>query len=331
MQAFTRKKFSLPPTVPSNSLTRAVATYPYIEDYPTAPVTLTCRKGGRLASSYSRITQNGLVSIVTVVRNARATLSRTIDSVRSQTYPNVELIVVDGGSTDGTLALIQLRETDIDLWISEQDCGIADAFNKGIALTAGEFIALVNADDWIAPTHIETSISHLKMTGADFSYGNLTVHGTSGDSKYAIIGDTHYRRRLRHAMPAVNHPTMVARRTLYVQNGLFDLQYRIAMDYEWLLRNDFRGAVGSYCSDVMGHMGAAGVSQRLIRESLLEVRKASTYYGHPESLARIRYYIRLSKAHVRIFLERHFPAHFVDYIHAVVNSSFRRTSSRPNT
>src|ERR1700744_3827916 len=88
-----------------------------------------------------------LVSVVTTVRNGERTLARVIASVRAQAFPGLEYVVVDGGSTDGTLALIRANEDIIDVWTSAPDRGISDGFNKGIALTTGKYVSLLNADD----------------------------------------------------------------------------------------------------------------------------------------------------------------------------------------
>src|SRR6187402_2271204 len=89
-----------------------------------------------------------LISIVTVVYNAKETIERTIKSVISQSYKNIEYIVIDGGSTDGTLDIINKYKSDISKLVSEKDKGIADAMNKGIGYAKGELIGLINADDW---------------------------------------------------------------------------------------------------------------------------------------------------------------------------------------
>jgi len=314
----------LPPPRPEGA-------YPCIADYVSEPARLTCPKGGVRATATSNPIRNGLVSIVTVVRNASTTISRTLDSVKNQSYPLVEFVVIDGGSTDGTLDIIRRRDSDIDLWISEPDQGIADAFNKGIALASGEFLALVNADDWIEPNHVAYSIDVLHASGADFTFGNLTIHDRNDRPIYSVIGDEHYGLRLRHAMPAINHPTIVCRRALYVRNGLFDLHYRIAMDYEWLLRNHSWGAVGKYIPGLTSHMGATGVSQRHIRASLLEVRRASIAYGYPAFSAFSRYYARLLRAHTRLLLEKLLPHTFLDSIRTVINPWYRSSPQRPPT
>lgn len=302
---------------------------PRLDDYEPAPNRLNCPKGGRRCNNSASDPESGLVTVITVVRNSAATLPRTIDSIRTQSYPHVEYIVIDGQSTDGTLELLRQREAQIDLWLSEADDGIADAFNKGIALATGEFVALVNADDWLEPNHISLSIEHLIRTGADFSFANLLLHDDAGVPLYKIIGDGRYARRIHHAMPALNHPSVVCRRTLYVSNGLYDLRYKIAMDYEWFLRNHRLGAIGTYVPSLTSHMAASGISQRDVRTSLTEVRDASVSYGHPAALAFLRYCARLLRANVRMLMERCLPRRLTDALHSALNSSYRSAASRP--
>lgn len=304
---------------------------PRFDDYERAPVALVCKKGGILSNSPRRNIECALVSVITVVRNSVTTLSRTIESIKAQVYPRVEYLIVDGGSIDGTLDVIRRYESDVDLWVSDPDHGISDAFNKGIALSAGQFVALVNADDWIEPDHIWKAVETLTHTGADFAFGNLTVHGRDGHELYSVIGDRDYARCLHHAMTAVNHPTVVCRRSVFELNGLFDPRFRVAMDYEWLLRNHTLGIVGALVPNLTSHMSADGMSQTHVRQSLREVRLASVQYGYSPALAATRYYLRRSRAWLRHLLEQCLPKSFLDALRATLNSSYRGISSRSST
>ncbi|MEZ4801583.1 MAG: glycosyltransferase family 2 protein [Gelidibacter sp.] len=99
-----------------------------------------------------------LVSIITVVFNGEKHLQQTIDSVHNQTYKNIEYIIIDGGSTDGTLPIIKKNSQKISRWISEPDKGLYDAMNKGIKLAKGELIGTINSDDWYEPNAVELSV-----------------------------------------------------------------------------------------------------------------------------------------------------------------------------
>lgn len=297
---------------------------PTLDDYIRDPRKLKCRRGGRSLGRVLARTRSDVVSVITVTLNSAATLARTMESVFAQSYPKIEYIVVDGGSTDGTLGIIRECEDRIDLWVSEPDLGISDAFNKGIALASGEFIALVNSDDWLDRQHMSRSIECLRGSGADFTFGNLMLHNPDGTRKYVIIGDDRYERYVRHSMPAINHPSVVCRRTIYERYGLYDKGFRIAMDYEWLIRAHTRGVQGVYVADVTSHMGATGISQRRIHDSLKEVRRASIRYGYPSSCAYARYGVRILKLGVRLSIERWISQKFAGTLRAFTNSQYRR-------
>lgn len=116
-----------------------------------------------------------LVTIITVGYNRVATLQRVIDSVALQTYDNIESIIVDGGSTDGTVELSNQKNDRISRWISEPDKGIYNAMNKGIRLATGDIIGIINSDDWYESDAVETVVNTFKKTDADILYGNLNL------------------------------------------------------------------------------------------------------------------------------------------------------------
>jgi glycosyltransferase involved in cell wall biosynthesis len=279
-------------------------TIPRLTDYPRHPWMLDCPKGGRSSGRPGRETSAGLVTVVTVTLNSAATLDRTIDSIAAQTHGRIEYIIVDGGSTDGTPQTLRRREADIDLWVSAPDRGISDAFNRGIALASGEYIALVNSDDWLEADHAARAVSRLGRTDAQFVFGNLMVHEADGKARYAITGDPAYGRRVRHAMPDINHPSVVCRRGVYERHGLYDVGLRIAMDYEWLLRGYLLGVRGEYLQDLTSHMDAGGASHRSAIAGLGEVRDVSVRYGYPRLLAGMRYANRAARTLIRMSLER---------------------------
>jgi glycosyltransferase involved in cell wall biosynthesis len=298
--------------------------FPTMADYVRESKRLDCPKGGRCVLGHRSDATDGLLTVITAVLNCAKTLPKTFDSIRSQTYRNIQYIVVDGGSQDGTLEFLEKHEMDLDIWLSEPDQGISDAFNKGIALATGEYVALVNADDWLEPDHFRLAIEHLKRSDADFTFGNLMFHDHEGAPLYTLIGDALYASKILHAMPAINHPSIVCRRSLYERNGLFDKTFRIAMDYEWLLRNHKQGARGAYIPDITSHMGTNGISQRRVLASLKEVERASIRYGYSASRARIRYWIRTTKVTLRLFIERNVSLSLAISLRALINSRYQR-------
>lgn len=210
-----------------------------------------------------------LVSIVTVTFNAVGTLPQTLQSVREQTYPNIEHIIIDGGSVDGTLELIKACEDTIALWRSEPDQGIYDAFNKGIALAQGEFVGILNADDYYEPDQIAKAVAALVRTNAQFVHGNIVMHGWKGQD-VPLRGDPDYASKICYGMPMLFQVTVLCRMEIFRRYGLFLTRYRIAGDYEWFLRLAKQGCVGAYDPRIRAHMQAGGVSTTQQRRSLWE-------------------------------------------------------------
>lgn len=234
------------------------------------------------------------VSIITVVRNGVATLERTIASVQAQQGPVIEHIIVDGGSTDGTQALLERHLRAQDFWISEPDRGIADAFNKGVALARGTYVQFLNADDWLSDGQLARALATLEQSGADFVFGDLVFYR---DDRPAFLyrGDPHYADGLRTHLPPVNHPTLLARRALFERVGLFCLEHRYAMEYDWLQRVQGSGGRGVHDPGIVGHMTHEGVSNRAFRGTVREVRDIAIAYGAPVWPARLRAELSIAK------------------------------------
>ena len=124
-----------------------------------------------------KIKENSLVSIITVVKNNKKYLEETIKSILDQSYKNYEFIIIDGGSTDGTLDIIKKYDDEIDYWISEEDNGIYDAFNKGLDLASGKYIVYVNSDDVLLKDAIKMLSEYdLKNPKIDFLFGSVKKH-----------------------------------------------------------------------------------------------------------------------------------------------------------
>lgn len=187
-----------------------------------------------------------LITVITVVLNGAKHLEETILSVLNQTYNNVEYIVIDGGSTDGTLDIIRKYEHAIDYWVSEKDEGIYDAMNKGIQVSTGHVLGFPNADDEYYPEVLEDVVT-LCQTYPNFgyAYGPVDLCDETG----MVYGrhtpsseDKIFSRRFRE-MPFFQL-SFFSSRQLLKKNGLFDLQYKICADYDLVLRilgNQFHG------------------------------------------------------------------------------------------
>lgn len=178
------------------------------------------------------------VSIITVSFNSAKTIASTIDSVLSQDYPNIEYIVVDGGSTDGTVAIIEQNQSRISKWISEKDHGMYDAMNKGIAMATGDVIGILNSDDVYMNTHVISELMELMQSKrAQVVFADLILVDQLDDQKvlrYYDSGHFHPNKFKYGWMPA--HPTVFVKRELYEAVGNFSTTYQIAADYEMLIR-----------------------------------------------------------------------------------------------
>jgi glycosyltransferase involved in cell wall biosynthesis len=261
------------------------------------------------------------VSIVTVTLNCAATVERTIRSVHAQTFRSIEHVFVDGGSTDGTLAIIRTFIRPQDICVSEKDGGISDAFNKGIALARGRYVQILNGDDWLSPDQVERAVTAIGETGADFVFGDLIFY-SEGRPAFRYLGDPNYARAIHRRMPAINHPTVLARRACFERIGLFDPAYRNAMDYDWFLRLHRAGGRGAHCPGILGHMTHAGVSNRQFERTIEEVRMIAVAHGRSPVAARLEARVQRLKTAASLPVKRH-ARPLYRFVRRIINPSFR--------
>lgn len=178
------------------------------------------------------------ISIITVVYNGATTIEQTIQSILSQTHKDIEYIIVDGASKDGTLAVIEKYKDRISKFISEPDRGIYDAMNKGIKLATGDVIGMLNADDiYTDDTIIEQVADAFKQPDIDACYADLVYVDQNDLAKVIRYWKScDYRDGLfeRGWMPA--HPTFFVRKKIYDQHGYFDLDFRLQSDFDLTMR-----------------------------------------------------------------------------------------------
>jgi glycosyltransferase involved in cell wall biosynthesis len=178
-----------------------------------------------------------MISIITVVLNGKKHLEQAIKSVIGQTYDNIEYLVIDGQSSDGTQDIIRTYEKNIDFWTSEPDSGIFDAMNKGIEKSSGEYIGILNADDWYETDIVAAVVDKINSTWEKPTGSVIYCDHYLHDDKW----DPHLRSKkystlTRKAGMAVSHQAMFIPREVYENVGLYDLRYRLASDYDFLLR-----------------------------------------------------------------------------------------------
>jgi glycosyltransferase involved in cell wall biosynthesis len=189
--------------------------------------------GRRLQGRFCKpLFRSPVVSIVTVVYNSNETLERCILSVMGQSYENVEYIIIDGGSTDGTLRIVEKYNSYIDYWCSEKDSGVYEAMNKGLALASGEFIAMLNADDFFLPDAVERSIECIMREGADYSIGGCSYIDNIGKIVWQRIPKNPDDLSV-YDFSIASHQTYFVARMCYEKIGPYDESYRIASDYNF--------------------------------------------------------------------------------------------------
>ena len=219
------------------------------------------------------------ITVITAVYNSEATLAEAITSVAAQTYPNVEHLIIEGKSMDGSLAAIEAASHDRMILVSEPDKGIYDALNKGISRATGDVIAFLHSDDFLAHADV------LARIAAEFA--DPAVEAVFSDLDYVSQADTSriVRRwatgpfapeRLKRGWMSA-HPTLYLRRSVYERIGMFDTGFQIAADYDFILRYFSQTSARSvYIPEVLYKMRLGGESNRdfgrIKRKSLEDYR-----------------------------------------------------------
>lgn len=225
------------------------------------------------------------ITIITVALNAAGTIEDTLRSVASQHYSEIEHIVVDGGSTDGTLKIIERHRDRIATLIAEPDRGIYDAMNKGIAAATGEIVGMLNADDVYIDEHVLEKIAR--------AFSDPTVGACYADLVYVDRADLGKIIRYWKSCPYKDglfekgwlpaHPTFFVRREMYQRYGGFDLNYRFQADFELTLRMLAVHRVRPlYLPEVIVKMRMGGVSNRSVLNVIkgnLEAYRACRQHG----------------------------------------------------
>jgi glycosyltransferase involved in cell wall biosynthesis len=208
-----------------------------------------------------------LISIITVCLNAGAYLEATMQSVFAQTYPNIEYIIVDGGSQDQTLALIEKYNHQITTWVSEKDNGIYEAMNKGIKMANGDSILMLNAGDWLETTAIQKMVETANKQVKDkviccdwVVFFNQSTHKIQRQATFDF-----------NRKNGICHQGTLIGRDIYRKFGDYDTQWRFVSDYDFYLRV-WKGAPSAFVRvpHSLAHFMYEGVTTKRIRESNIE-------------------------------------------------------------
>lgn len=217
--------------------------------------------------------RNVKISVITVSYNSAKTIRKTIESVLGQNYDALEYIIIDGGSTDETVDILEEYGSGISYWVSEKDQGIYDAMNKGIKKCNGEIVAFLNSDDWYENNILEIVARYYEETCGDILYGNYFWIG-DGEKRLMETEDG-ITNAIHYEWPFC-HQAMFFKRKLYDEIGLFDLSYRISADYEWVLRAYIKGSKFVHIPTPICTFIAGGYSQIYAKEGADEVKQLCT-------------------------------------------------------
>lgn len=252
---------------------------------PEGPTRRSAEGGLRLSQQYKASSPGRpLVSIVTVSLNSAQTIERTIGSVLAQTYDNVEYVVVDGGSGDGTIDILERHADEIDYYVSEPDDGLYDAMNKGLALASGDYILVLNSDDWYDTDAVQSLLDAQLVGDVDFVSGRARNVNAAG----AATGDIRpmpWDASIRLRMP-LRHETMLVSRQLYDSVGKYDTDYRIIADFKFTLQLYERGCRHRQVPRALMSFSTTGVSSTAIQKLTVEraklMREQFPYLGEED-------------------------------------------------
>ena len=223
------------------------------------------------------------VTIITSCYNRKATIGGAIDSVLTQDYPDIEYIVVDGASTDGSLDVIRSYDGRIAKVISEPDHGMYEAINKGICAATGDIVGLLHSDDFFYDEHvISRVVRRLEETGADFLYGNGLFVDSENTEKVIRnwIGGTYRTWKVRHGWLPL-HPTCYIKRDAMMKRGLYNETYKIAADSDFLLRYLMGGDLTvTYLDEYIVRMRMGGLSTDSGRRKQMWKEDIRVYHSH---------------------------------------------------
>lgn len=225
------------------------------------------------------------VSIITAAYNEGATIAETLSSVADQSYPNIEHIVIDGGSTDNTLSIVQDSGSKVSMVLSMPDRGLYHALNRGVCVATGDVILCLNAGDrYVDSGVLARYVDVFERLGVDAVFGNLymtdAAHRQQIVRRYRVEGDV-CCNLARGLMPP--HPTLAVRRSVHERIGLYDSSYTVAGDFDFFLRlfcvNDTRY---HFLDDYVVYMPVGGMSNRswwTAVQNTMEMRRACKQNG----------------------------------------------------
>lgn len=243
------------------------------------------------------------VTIITACYNSGQIIAKTVQSVLEQGYKNIEYIVIDGASKDDTLNILQGYGKGITHLVSEPDKGIADAWNKALALCSGDIVGILNAGDIYHQETVSRVVEAFNTNpGSDFIFGDVDMYDSEGGYLYTWHANPAFIEAIRYDM-LIPHPGVFVSAEVYKTFGGFNGLYHTAIDYEFMLRIIKGGARGSHIPSSLTKMILGGKSDTGFAEGYREVRDISIKHGYPLYKGYTRYYFKCTKGYVRRAIE----------------------------
>lgn len=199
-------------------------------------------------------------SVITVTYNCKNTLEKTIQSVMNQAIDDLEYIIIDGGSTDGTIDILKQHDDDLSFWMSEKDGGIYDAMNKGISFASGEYIAFINSDDWYEPMALSTVLKYIENKDyPPLLYGKVNKIDNGKIVGYIGISEEKDPEELFYGN-LYCHQGLFIKKSLFDEIGLYNIKYKILADFDWNLRAHVLGYDPVFIDYTVANFSVGGVS-----------------------------------------------------------------------
>ena len=250
-----------------------------------------------------------LISVITVVLNGEKYLEEAILSIIKQTYNNIEFIIIDGGSTDRSLDIIQKYENNIDLWISEKDSGLYNAMNKGIALSSGDFVGFVGSDDYLYLNTLEKLAKAAKKETIDYTVGSVDIILENGQLKEKILVLPNFLMQNRFIFDmATHHLSFYVSRKIINKIGNFDENFNIRSDYDMTIRVISKSKKKFNFTDSVGSFREGGVS--------------GSYSSYFENFSILRKHgisvfksiLNILPSLIKVFIVKNFPSSIVNFL-----------------
>lgn len=251
------------------------------------------------------------ISIITVCYNSEKYIRSAIESVKSQTYSNIEYIVIDGGSSDDTIDIVKEYKSSVSLYISEPDNGIYDAMNKGVALATGDVVGVLNSDDFFSSKDIISKIVNtFSNSNIDALYGDIGfVNPYNENVIVRYYSSKYFRRWMFHLATSPPHPSFYVKKTKYVELGNYDSNYKIGADLDLMMRFMYKSNINyTYLEESIVTMRLGGVSTDLSniillnRECLLACKNNAIYSNWTFML--VKYLLKFINQKLLYFLKR---------------------------